>query len=97
MKIMLQVFTKSLESLCLHVENNSDLLFKLAPEGWKIIWYFSFKHSMHFLVMGLNSLPFSIMLQEVLKFSFFSLSFHMWADKVVACSFSLFLKLAEWP
>ena len=38
--VPIQVFTNNLDSLCLQVEYSSDLVLSVAPEGWKIIWYF---------------------------------------------------------
>ena len=55
-------FSSSCCHLCLQEENNSDLLLRLAPSGWKMMWYFSFKHRLHFLFIGLNFLPLSIIL-----------------------------------
>ena len=52
---------------------------------------------MHFLVVGSNFLPFSIILHLTSKSDPESLSFHMWVDSVVACSFFLSLKLDLWP
>ena len=94
--IPLQVFTNKSSSLCLHTEKSSDLWFKVAPFGLNSIWYFSFKHSVHFLVVGSNFLPFSIILHFTSKFVPASFSFHIWDESVVSCSFFLCLKLDWW-
>ena len=49
---VIQVFSNNLASLCLQVENSSDLWFRVAPEGWKIIWNFSLRHNMRFSLLG---------------------------------------------
>ena len=56
---LLQVLLSNSLSLCLHVLNSSDLLLRVAPSGWNMMWYFSFKQSrhlhLHLRVMGLKS------------------------------------------
>ena len=69
-KFSAQILLSNLSHLCLQVENNSDLVFSVLPAGWWIMWYFSFMHSMHFLVDGLNSLPRSMELNFMVKFLF---------------------------
>ena len=92
-----QVFTNNFSSLCLHVVNSSDFRLRLAPAGLKSIWYFSFKHSKHLLVLGSNFLPFSMILHFKSKSAPLSFSSQICVDKVVECSFFLLLKLALWP
>ena len=78
-----QVLLRSNLSLCLHVLNSSDLRFSVAPSGWKIMWYFSLSHSLHFLVDGLNSEPLVTIFQLMLNFFPLSLSFQKYDDNIV--------------
>ena len=84
--------SKSL-SLCLHVLNISDLELREAPPPENIIWYFSFKHNLHFLVVGLKGGALSMMSHSMLKGTPLSFKLHIWVERVV--EFSLFLYLKE--
>ena len=52
--------SKSL-NLCLQVLKISDLWFNEAPSLENMMWYFFFKHSLHFLVVGLKGGALSMM------------------------------------
>ena len=93
----LHTFSNSCCHLCLQVENSSDLLFRLAPEGWTIMWYFSLKQRLHFLFDGLNFFPLSMIFQFKVYLFHSSFSFQIWDERVVLWSSSLFLKLLVCP
>ena len=95
-KFLPHTFESSFCHLWVQTEKSSDLLFRVAPDGLKMMLYFSFRQRLHFLVLGLNFLPLSIIFQLMLKFVFSSFNFHMYVERVVFES-ARFLKLLVWP
>ena len=69
---------------CLHVLKISCLLFMVLLSWLCIIWYFSFRHNLHFFVIGLNIVALSIKSHSTSKS--FPLSF-----RLHACVLSLVL------
>ena len=70
-------------SLCLQVEKNSLLLFKVAPSGLNMMLNFSLKHRLQRLVEGLKLcalvIIFHVIVCGVLEF----FSFHTWLLRLV--------------
>ena len=91
--------------LCLHVEKNSLLSFKVAPFGLNIMKYFSLRQRLHCRVEGLKLRPLERIFHLVSNPLFCCLSFHTWLLRVVplffwlfiseVCSYSLSLNLLE--
>ena len=63
---------------CLHDEISSFCLFKEAKSGLQIIKYFSQRHRLHLLEVGLYEVACLKILHVTLKFVKFSFKYHMY-------------------